>query len=59
MQEYDNTIRQLYIDKQVDVNNHAANHAFIQDFVVTHIKGITLSKGSNSFHKFLKTCGYQ
>jgi hypothetical protein len=48
-QEYDNEIRELYEDKQIDVNNHAANYAFIQDFVVTRIDGIHLKKGNNSF----------
>ncbi len=47
-QEYDNEIRELYKDKQVDVNNHEANYAFIQDFVVTHINGIKLKRGNNS-----------
>ena len=47
-QEYDNEIRELYKDKQVDVNNHEANYAFIQDFVVTHIDGIKLKRGNNS-----------
>lgn len=36
-------------DKQIDVNNHEANYAFIQDFVVTHLNGIHLKKGNNSF----------
>ncbi len=48
-QEYDNEIREMYEDKQVDVNNHEANHAFIQDFVVTHLNGIHLKKGDTSF----------
>lgn len=47
-QEYDGVIRELYADKQIDVNNHAANYAFIQDFVITRIKGIHLIKGNNS-----------
>jgi len=47
-QEYDNTIRELYKDKQIDVNNHSANYAFIQDFVVNRIDGIHLKKGENS-----------
>jgi len=47
-QEYDNTIREMYVDKQVDVNNHLANYAFIQDFMVTHLNGIKLKKGNNS-----------
>ncbi len=39
----------MYHDKQIDVNNHEANYAFIQDFVVNKINGIKLktnSKGS-------------
>ena len=47
-QEYDNTIREMYVDKQIDVNNHEANHAFIQDFVINKITGIKLVKGDNS-----------
>ena len=41
-QEYDKKIRKLYKDKQIDVNNHTANYAFIQDFVVNYIDGIKL-----------------
>jgi predicted RNA-binding Zn-ribbon protein involved in translation (DUF1610 family) len=48
-QEYDHQIREMYIDKQIDVNNHKANYAFIQDFVVTNLDGIHLKKGNNSF----------
>jgi hypothetical protein len=48
-QEYDDTIRELYDDKQIDVNNHAANYAFIQEFMVTNLNGIKLIKGNNSF----------
>ena len=48
-QEYDNMIRELYDDKQIDVNNHKVNYAFIQDFVVTRLEGIKLIKGNNSF----------
>ena len=47
-QEYDQQIRKMYQDKQIDINNHEANHAFIKDFVVTHIEGIHLKKGDNS-----------
>lgn len=47
-QEYDNEIRELYKDKQIDVNNHESNYAFIQDFVVKHIDGIKLKRGNNS-----------
>jgi len=47
-QEYDNVIRQMYVDKQIDVNNHEKNYAFIQEFVVTRVNGIHLVKGDNS-----------
>jgi hypothetical protein len=46
-QEYDKVIRQLYKDKQIDVNNYAANYAFIQDFIVNQLNGIHLIKGNN------------
>ncbi len=46
-QEYDNQIRELYADKQIDVNNHSANYAFIEEFIVSHLKGIKLKKGNN------------
>lgn len=46
-QEYDNTIRQLYKDKQIDVNNYSSNYAFVQQFMVTHLNGIRLKKGNN------------
>jgi hypothetical protein len=47
-QEYDNKFRTLYEDKQIDVNNHEAHYAFIQDYIVTHVTGIHLKKGNNS-----------
>ena len=40
--EYDNLIREKYKDAQITVNNHNANYAFIQDFIVTHMNGIKL-----------------
>ena len=43
-QEFDNVIRELYKDKQIDVNNHAMNYAFIQEFIVTQLNGIHLIK---------------
>lgn len=48
-QEYDKVIRELYIDKQVNVNNHQANHSFIQKFVIEKIDGIHLKKGNNGY----------
>lgn len=56
-QEYDGQIRELYRDRQIDVNNHEANYAFIQDFVVTHLDGIRLKKGANSLE--CPTCKVQ
>ena len=41
-QEYGNLIREKYKDVQIGVNNKESKHAFIQDFVVTHLKGIKL-----------------
>jgi len=46
-QEYRNVIREKYKDIQIEVNNRASKHAFIQDFVVTHLNGIKLK---NSVH---------
>lgn len=48
-QEFDNKIRELYADKQIDVNNYTANQSFIKEFVVTNLQGIKLVKGNNSF----------
>ena len=48
-QEYDKQIREMYEDKQIDVNNHSANYAFVQDFLVNHIEGIRLKKGNNGY----------
>lgn len=48
-EEYDNQIRKLYEDEQIDVNNHEANYAFIQNFVVTYLNGIHLKKDNNEF----------
>lgn len=56
-QEYDNVIRELYKDKQIDVNNHTSNHAFIQNFVIQKIDGIQLKKGKNSFE--CPTCRFK
>jgi len=47
-QEYDQLFRTMYRDKQIDVNNHEKNYAFIQDFVVNRLNGIQLIKENNS-----------
>lgn len=41
-QEYGNEIREKYRDLQIGVNNKTDRHAFIQDFVATHLNGIQL-----------------
>lgn len=46
-QEFDKSVRDLRRDKQIDVNNHEANYAFIQDFVVNKVEGITIQKRAN------------
>lgn len=46
-QEYDSMVRELYEDKQIDVNNGLANHNFIKEFVVNRIDGIRLKKGNS------------
>ena len=40
--EYDQKVRAAYKDQQIDINNNKANHAFIQNFVVNNLSGITL-----------------
>lgn len=47
VQEFDNVIRELCRDNQIDVNNHGKNYAFIQEFVVGRVDGIHLIKGDN------------
>ena len=47
-QEYDNQIRVLDEDKQIDINNHIARYSFIKAFMVKHINGIKLKRGKNS-----------
>lgn len=44
-QEYDSKIRQLYKDKQVDVNNHEDSYMLIQGFVKEHIDGYQIKDG--------------
>ena len=43
-QEYDKVIREMHYDKQIDVNNHTAQHTIIQKFVVNKVEGIKLEK---------------
>lgn len=43
-QEYDRKIRDIFKDKQVDVNNHQKSYTLIRDFVVNKIVGIKLAE---------------
>lgn len=43
-QEYGGKVVEAMKDKQLDVKNHQANHAFIKQFVVQHVDGIKLTK---------------
>jgi len=47
-QLYDQKVRKLYVDKQIDVNNHQANYTFIQKFVVEQLVGIQLRNRDRS-----------
>ena len=44
-QEYDGKIRQLYKDKQVDVNNHKDSYMLVQCFVKKHMDGYHVKDG--------------
>lgn len=44
-QQYDHQIRELYKDKQVDVNNHKDSYMLVKDFVVNKVEGIKLQEG--------------
>jgi hypothetical protein len=46
LQEFGGEVREIIRDRQVDVNNGEARHAFIQDFVVMHIDGIKLKNNA-------------
>lgn len=41
-QRYDGKYREMVKDMQLDVNDHRANYAFIQKFVVENLNGIRL-----------------
>lgn len=44
-QEYDGKIRELYKDKQIDVNNQKDSYLLVQKFVKKHIDGYQLRDG--------------
>ncbi len=45
IQEYDGKIRELYKDKQIDVNNHKDSYMLIQGFVKEHVDGYHIKDG--------------
>jgi|SRR5690554_5816184 len=45
-QEYDGKIRELYKDKQVDVNNNRDAYLLIQNFVKEHVDGYHVKDGT-------------
>lgn len=45
IQEYDGKIRDIYKDKQVDVNNHKDSYMLIQGFVKDHVDGYHIKDG--------------
>ena len=44
--EYDNKVRKIVRDHQIDVNAGRENYAFIQNFVVNQLEGIKLKNTS-------------
>lgn len=44
-QQYDEKIRSLFKEKQIDVNNHQAKYLIVQDFLKKHIEGIHIRQG--------------
>ena len=44
-QEYNGKIRELYHDKQVDVNNHKDSYMLIEGFVKEHVDGYHVKDG--------------
>lgn len=53
-QQYDTKIRELFKDKQIDVNNHRGSYMRIQKFMKTYIDGVRLKQGEV---KDCPTCG--
>ena len=54
-QEYDTKIRQMFKDKQIDVNNHQDSYMKVGKFMVKYVDGIRLKQG---LIKECPTCGY-
>lgn len=43
-EEYDHKIREVFKDKQIDVNNHKDSYMLMQKFVKEHVDGIKLKE---------------
>lgn len=44
-QNYDGKIREMLVDKQIDINNHKASYMMIQDFMKQNVDGVKLKEG--------------
>lgn len=55
-QKYDHQIREIYKDKQIDVENHQAKYTLIEDFIVNYLDGATLKKKEEHIYA-CPTCG--
>lgn len=44
-QQYDQKLRTLFRDKQIDVNNGRDSYMLVQQFMVDHLDGIKLKEG--------------
>lgn len=55
-QKYDHQIREIYKDKQIDVENHQAKYTLIQDFIVNQLDGIRLKKEDEHIYE-CPACG--
>ncbi len=55
-QAYDSKLRELFKDKQIDVNNHSDSYMKVQKFMVKYVNGIRLKQGKV---EECPTCGQQ
>jgi len=55
-QDYDGKFREMESDMQIEVNDHRANYAFIQEFMVTNLNGIKLKSAVHGAE--CPTCKY-
>lgn len=55
-QEYDTKIRELFKDKQIDVNHHKDSYMKVKRFMVKYVDGIKLKHGQV---RECPTCGHR